>query len=233
MGRGQAGIEHGHHAPVGCRADQPAGALGQQGGGPGEVDQAEGGRGRGVPAGPAGGGRRDGGTGSGRWSPVTAPARARRRPARSPWWRTGRSARRPLKRATSAGLGRSDWVSTLQGSRGRRAVAAASMARQLVNRARVRPPAARMSASSSVVHGRLEPGLIGDREGGRRSTGAPGGSSRTGCRRRSRRRSPPVVRADGRDRVGWWRWSAPRSGASSTGPQQLGQDGADLDGAPS
>ncbi len=55
-----------------------------------------------------------------------------------------------LKRATRAGFGRSDWVRTVQGIRGRRAVAAASIARQLVNRARVRPPAARMSASNSA-----------------------------------------------------------------------------------
>ena len=56
-----------------------------------------------------------------------------------------------LKRATSAGLGSSDWVSTGQGSAAAHGAGrAASMARQLVNRASVRPPAARMSASSSA-----------------------------------------------------------------------------------
>ena len=55
-----------------------------------------------------------------------------------------------LKAASRAGFGSSSWVSTRQGSPGERASAAARMARQLVNRANVRPPAARMSASSSA-----------------------------------------------------------------------------------
>ena len=54
-----------------------------------------------------------------------------------------------LNWASRAGLGRSDWVSTGQRTRGRMASAAAVMARQLVNNASVRPSAASISAASS------------------------------------------------------------------------------------
>ena len=52
-------------------------------------------------------------------------------------------------------MGSSPWSEHPVGEGPRRAAAAASMARRLVNRARVRPPAARMSAASSSMHGRL------------------------------------------------------------------------------
>ena len=93
-GRGQAGVEHGHHTAVAGRADESPGALSQQGGGPGQVDQAEGGTAETFPP-----GLQEGFVGSGKRDAVdghaaTAPARGRRRPARSPWWRTGTTARR-------------------------------------------------------------------------------------------------------------------------------------------
>src|SRR3954452_21593547 len=37
-GFGQALVEYGHHASIGRRTDEPAGALGQQGGGARQVD---------------------------------------------------------------------------------------------------------------------------------------------------------------------------------------------------
>ena len=62
---------------------------------------------------------------------------------------------RRLKRAISAGLGRSDWVSTGHRTRSRIASAAAVMARQLVNK-RQRPALGRLDERDQlVVHGRL------------------------------------------------------------------------------
>ncbi len=40
-GSGHAGVEHGHHPPVVAPADEAARALGQPGGGPGQVDEPE------------------------------------------------------------------------------------------------------------------------------------------------------------------------------------------------
>ena len=65
-GLGQAGIEHGDHAAVGRGADQPPGRLGQQRGGAGQVDLAEGG-GAGRSRRASNSGSSGGGTGSGRW----------------------------------------------------------------------------------------------------------------------------------------------------------------------
>ena len=66
-GLGEAGVEHGDDAAVGGGADQAAGALGEEGGGAGEVDEAEGRRSRPARGGPRGAARRGAGTGCGRW----------------------------------------------------------------------------------------------------------------------------------------------------------------------
>ena len=92
-------------------------------------------------------------------------------------------------------------------SRGRRASAAASMARQLVNRASVRPPAAAMSASSSSCIAGLEAGVA--------RVGQVGGAVEQRVvlvveraadveLRRSRRPSRPSRWP--RTAAGWWRW---------------------------
>ena len=72
----------------------------------------------------------------------------RPRPARTTWWRTGRR-RGPRRRLEQLGLGQVALGQHPKARTGRRASAAPCMARQLVNRARVRPPAAVMSGPSS------------------------------------------------------------------------------------
>ena len=71
--------------------------------------------------------------------------------------------------------------------------AAAFMARQLVNRASVRPPAASIRATSSSAWP-LVAAAGGDRAGARRSRAGPGARSRRDCRRPARRRSRRAAR---------------------------------------
>ena len=98
-------------------ADEPARPLGQQGGGPGQVDGAEG---AGAGPFPAGLQHRVVGPGEGdavEGHQAEGAARGRRPPARSRGWRTGRSARSSAKASSRAGLGRSVWDSTGKGRR--------------------------------------------------------------------------------------------------------------------
>ena len=71
-----------------------------------------------------------------------------------------------VNRARRAGLGRSSWVSTSNGRRRRSSSAASCIARRLVKRASVRPPAAVMRACELVVDPGLVAGLARVREVG-------------------------------------------------------------------
>ena len=81
----------------------------------------------------------------------------------------------------------------MYGTVARTAAAASSIARQLVNRASVRPPAAVMSAASSSWTAGRNFSTVGS-GGAARSTGSSSPGSRTGCRHRRRRFRRPAGR---------------------------------------
>ena len=148
-GGGQAAVEHRHHPPVAGpsgSAGRPPGPAGSRPGGgrPSRRPRRRPGR-----AGPehrvVGPRERDPVDGH----QAEGPARARPPPARTRGWRTGRPTRRRGRpRPGPAWAGRTGPGAGRAGAAGR-ASTAAVMARQLVNRASVRPPAAVISASSS------------------------------------------------------------------------------------
>ena len=148
--RRQPRVEHGNDTAVLRVADEPARPLRQQRGRPRQVDQREGAVRRPGPGAPAAAGRRDAGKGACRSSPATAHGRGCPRPARSPWWRTGRRSR-PTANFSSRQVLREIALQedACRAARAASAAAAASVARLLVNRARVRPPAASSSCASS------------------------------------------------------------------------------------
>ena len=161
-GGGESGIQHGDDAAVGRRADQAAARLRQQHRRPWQVDLAERRRAEQLAA-----RRQQRIVGPGERDPVDHDERERRPGDVDALEQPGGREQAGLvvggERAHSAGLGRSRWVRIVYGTVARTAAAASSIARQLVNRASVRPPAAVMSAASSSCTAGAE--LLGPRVG--------------------------------------------------------------------
>ena len=181
--RWRGGVEHRDHAAVGGGADEASGALREQHGGPGDVDLGGRRTDRRAPGGPAATGRRAEGTAGGRSSRATGSGRARRGPARSPWWRRGTTT--PPRRRRRAGAAWAPRPGRRMGGTSRLASGGAASHRPPRREQRERSTARGIDERLELVVQRgLHPAWRG-RARVPRSRGAPAQRTRTGCRRRS------------------------------------------------
>ena len=209
-----------------ARADQPAGALGEQRGRPREVDGGEGAAaGRRGRAGPGAAGRRGGGRAGGRRRRSDSVRPGTSMPCQKPMVANSDVASSAANASTRAGFGSSPWAR----------IGVAIRSAHGVERGLHRPP--RREQRERATAGGVDEGdeLLGDRVGvavgcagrggGRRSRGGCWPRSRTGCRRRARRCDRRGGRGGRRGRAARW----PTSGSPSWRPTAGGEGDGDVD----